>query len=47
MIEKIIATGVIMFGAAAMIFARRYKNEYEYKAGIAGWTIFIIFCIWT
>jgi hypothetical protein len=47
MTEKIIATGVIMFGAAAMIFARRFHNEAkDVGCGIAGLTIFIIISIW-
>lgn len=47
MIVKLSATGIIMIGATAMIFARRYKNkDSEVGVGIAGWTIFIILIMW-
>ena len=46
-VQRSIVTGVLMVGAAAMILARRYKNEdSEAGCGIAGWTIFIILCMW-
>jgi hypothetical protein len=36
-----------MFGSAAMIFARRWKNpDTDAGYGIAGWTIVIVLCIW-
>jgi len=40
-----LAVGVV---ASLMIAARRYKNTKEVGAGagIAGWAIFTIFCIW-
>lgn len=45
--EKIIASGVILFGAAALAFARRYKNnDSDAGQGVAGWSIFIVFLIW-
>lgn len=47
MYEKIIASAIIMFGASALVFARRYNNtDEEAGTGVAGWTIFIIILIW-
>lgn len=48
MTEKLWATLIIMIGATLMIIARRYKNNnLDAGYGIAGWTMFIILCIWT
>ena len=48
--EKVYATGVLMIGAAAMILARRWKNdpllEPTAGVGIAGWTMIIVLFIW-
>ena len=48
MIEKLIATGILTFGSAAMIFARRYENkDTQAGIGIAGWIIIILLFMWT
>lgn len=45
--DKTIATGIVMFGAAAMIFARRHNNHRSDAGyGIAGWAILIVIFIW-
>ncbi len=47
--QRIIATAVLGAVAAAMIFARRWKNtDTDAGVGIAGWTIVILlFGIWS
>lgn len=47
MIDRMILTIIIFLGGIFLTFARRYKNR-DSNAGyaIAGWTIFIILCLW-
>lgn len=45
--EKIIATVAILFGAAALTFARRWGNkDSDAGVGIAGWSMVIILFMW-
>jgi len=45
--EKLIATVIILFGAAALTFARRWNNEdTEAGYGVAGWAMFVIIMMW-
>jgi hypothetical protein len=47
LLEKSISTAILLFGGAAMIFARRYHNsDPEAGIGIAGWIMFIIIFMW-
>ena len=47
MYEKIIASAAILFGASALVFARRYRNtDPDAGTGIAGWALFLVIIIW-
>jgi predicted tellurium resistance membrane protein TerC len=47
LLEKTLISFLLMVGAALMILARRYNNSDSNAGyGIAGWTIFIIICMW-
>lgn len=44
---KALASVVVMFGAAAMIWVRRNGNtDTNAGAGIAGWTMILLLVIW-
>jgi hypothetical protein len=44
---KIYGTLAVGIASALMIYARRYKNQDSNAGyGIAGWTVFILLCIW-
>ena len=41
-------TIILFFGGTILTFSRRYNNDDPNAGlGVAGWTIFLIFCIWT
>lgn len=45
---KLVATGLLTFGSASMIFARRWNNpDKEAGYGIAGWTMFVLIFMWS
>lgn len=45
--DKIYGTLAVGIVSALMISARRYKNQDSNAGyGIAGWAIFILWCIW-
>ena len=48
LLAKVITTPLLMFGAAALIWARRQNNDFEYDAGagIAFGTFIVLFMIW-
>lgn len=46
-LARAVASVVVMFGAAAMILARRQGNtDTNAGAGIAGWTMIVLLAIW-
>jgi len=47
MTEKVLGTIALFIGGTLLTIARRWKNkDKDAGLGIAGWTMFIIICIW-